>query len=607
MSFSAPSPKTLIHYFKVFKAYTGYKLFISVWLSLAVSVVEGFGIALFYPLLAENKMVGQSDSRFFTVLYDIFDALHIPLSFNVVLIVILVVFILKGLLKFVQETYNAYLSTIVARDFRKRIITSFELMDYRYYLKTNTGLLTNIVTVEANAATSTFKFYCQILSSIGYIAAFFILSLAVNWMITLIAMSFGGGALLILNYFSDLSRKYSYSGTRENGRLQSLLIQSIQFYKYLTATATYGILKEKILEPVNTLANLGFKIALINGFVRSIAEPLVLAFVVGIVYFQVSVLGNSFSSIIISIILFQRMMNMMMNFQGVWQSFCSTQGAIDMVTKTIEEIEAGSRDANEGMDLSFEKQIEFKDVSFSYNSKALFSGLNIRIAKNAAVAFIGESGAGKSTLVDLLTGMLCPDQGQICVDGVNLNEVSLQGFRQKIGYVTQESVVFNDTVANNISLWKSPTDGADKDAWKGRVEAAAGDSFSKEFIHAMPEGYASSIGDRGVSLSGGQRQRLAIARELYKNPEILILDEATSALDTESERYIQKSIELLKGRTTLVIIAHRLSTIKNCDYIYILKQGRIVEQGKPDDLLAYEHSEFKRMCSLQQISAKGVQ
>jgi subfamily B ATP-binding cassette protein MsbA len=221
--------------------------------------------------------------------------------------------------------------------------------------------------------------------------------------------------------------------------------------------------------------------------------------------------------------------------------------------------------------------------------------INVRIEKNSTIAIVGESGAGKSTFVDLITGVLKPTTGKILIDGNDYSDIKLSLLRDMIGYVTQEIVVFNDTIANNISLWSLETGKAES------IEQVARHARCEEFIQETQDQYDTQIGDRGFKLSGGQRQRLAIARELYKKPEILILDEATSALDTKSEVFIQHSIDSLKQNKTIIIIAHRLSTVRNCDYIYVFNKGRIVEHGTCDELYDNEGSRFRNMCNMQSL------
>ncbi|HYW34936.1 MAG TPA: ATP-binding cassette domain-containing protein, partial [Balneolaceae bacterium] len=230
---------------------------------------------------------------------------------------------------------------------------------------------------------------------------------------------------------------------------------------------------------------------------------------------------------------------------------------------------------------------------------AAIKNIDLTIPARSTVAFVGESGAGKSTLVDTLNLLLKPQKGRIRIDGTDSREVELHSWRRQIGYVSQETVVFDDTVANNISLWTG--DYAKDKMFRGQVRDAAKKAHAHNFIMDLPGGYQTRVGDRGVRLSGGQRQRLFIARELFKRPNLLILDEATSALDTESERYIQESIDALKGEITVVIIAHRLSTIKNVDLVFVLDDGRLLEGGSYRALSMQRKSRFREMVEMQSL------
>lgn len=227
---------------------------------------------------------------------------------------------------------------------------------------------------------------------------------------------------------------------------------------------------------------------------------------------------------------------------------------------------------------SFTSEIEFKNVGFRYAEDPILQGINLRISKGKTIALVGPSGGGKSTLADLLPRFYDPVEGSISIDGYDLRDCTLHSIRDQMGIVTQESILFNDTIFNNIKFNKT-------DATEEEVMAAAKIANAHEFIMNSPDGYQTVIGDRGGKLSGGQRQRLSIARAILKNPPILIMDEATSALDTESEKLVQEALtNLMKNRTSLVI-AHRLSTIQHADEIIVLQGGRIVERGNHAQLV----------------------
>ena len=242
----------------------------------------------------------------------------------------------------------------------------------------------------------------------------------------------------------------------------------------------------------------------------------------------------------------------------------------------------------------FENKIEYKDVSFSYLRERdgyVLKNINLTIEKGKTIALVGQSGSGKTTLADLLPRFYDLEIGEILLDGKNIKDYKLFDLREQMGVVNQESILFNDTVYNNIAFGRPGAKEED-------VIHAATIANAHEFISQMPEAYQTNIGDRGGKLSGGQRQRISIARAVLKNPPILILDEATSALDTESERLVQVALtRLMKNRTTLVI-AHRLSTIQHADEIIVMQQGTIIERGKHDQLLA-DAGVYRKLHDLQ--------
>jgi len=268
--------------------------------------------------------------------------------------------------------------------------------------------------------------------------------------------------------------------------------------------------------------------------------------------------------------------------------FASAERVFDLMDRTvrIKEVE------NPVSLKSVEKGIEFRDVSFSYKEGVeVLQNVSFSIGRGEIVALVGPSGGGKSTIADLIPRFYDPDSGSIMIDGTDLHEIDLKDIRLSLGVVTQETILFNDTVMNNIAY------GVD-DIPIGTVRKVAQAANALEFIDELPEGFETVIGERGCQLSGGQKQRIAIARAILKNPDILIFDEATSALDTHSERYVQEAIDnLIEGRTTLVI-AHRLSTIMKANRIIYIDEGRIAEQGTHDELIA-KNARYRELYDMQ--------
>ncbi|MBB6462944.1 ABC transporter ATP-binding protein [Flammeovirga kamogawensis] len=294
------------------------------------------------------------------------------------------------------------------------------------------------------------------------------------------------------------------------------------------------------------------------------------------------------------LVLFTQVLNPVKAISGNLSSIQRGMAATERIFELL-DTEPKIKDKSDAKSLNkFDKGIEFKGVSFGYEDKDVLKDINFKLEKGKMLALVGPSGGGKSTLADLIPRFYDPRSGKIEIDGHDVKDYTLSSLRSHMGIVTQESILFNDTIYNNIAFGTETT--------LEEVEKAAKIANAHEFIIKTEEGYNSVIGDRGSKLSGGQKQRLSIARAILKNPDILILDEATSALDTESEKLVQDAIQhLMKGRTVLVI-AHRLSTIQEADKILVIKEGQVVEEGTHVDLMAVENGMYKRLQEMQEYS-----
>ncbi|QIH33059.1 ABC transporter ATP-binding protein [Sphingobacterium sp. DR205] len=278
-------------------------------------------------------------------------------------------------------------------------------------------------------------------------------------------------------------------------------------------------------------------------------------------------------------------------FSGIHNGLAAGERVLELVDERSEVTDRPNAKKVE----SFARNIVFKDVNFAYTKdKKILQGIDLTIEKGKVVALVGPSGGGKSTLVDLIPRFMDVTDGQILFDGVDLRELDQDSLRNMIGVVNQESILFNDTIFNNIAF-------ANLSASQEEIEAAAKIANAHEFILKTDHGYQTNIGDRGGKLSGGQRQRICIARAVLKNPPIMLLDEATSALDTESEKLVQDSLYKLMDNRTTVVIAHRLSTIQNADKIVVIEAGKIVETGSHSELLQHEGL-YKKLIEMQQFT-----
>jgi subfamily B ATP-binding cassette protein MsbA len=286
----------------------------------------------------------------------------------------------------------------------------------------------------------------------------------------------------------------------------------------------------------------------------------------------------------------------MNTLQNSYNQFLGKMGSIENMNAFVSNLK---EKATKTGSLQFEQlssDIEVKDLFFAYaNGVPILKSISLTIKKNESIAFVGESGSGKTTLLNLISGLLTPTKGSIYIDGINTNTLNVATFQQRIGYITQEPVLFDDTIYNNVTLW-SPKTAENLKKFNKAIEQ----SNLTHFLEQTLEKENTPVGSNGVSLSGGQKQRITIARELFKEVDFLLLDEATSALDSETENTIQQNIEQLKGHYTIITIAHRLATIKNVDRVFVFDKGSVIDSGSYEELL--EHSiAFKKMISYQKV------
>jgi subfamily B ATP-binding cassette protein MsbA len=355
--------------------------------------------------------------------------------------------------------------------------------------------------------------------------------------------------------------------------------------------------KENLMDLVNQAEDLSLFMGRLNAFSMAIKEPLTIGVVAVVIYLQVGVMGTPMTSIILSLIFFQRALGSIMQVQSTWQQFLTNSGGVKTVNALYDEFKTHKEPDSKTLVPTLQQQLSFEGVYYKYptSDRWILNNIQLNITKNQTIAFVGESGSGKTTLVNLLAGLLQPDEGKISLDGHPLNTAQLPNYRNQIGYITQEPVVFNDTVYNNVTFW-APKTPENMERFAQIMEQTA----LNDFLNHLPLREESPLGDNGINISGGQKQRISIARELFRNSHILLMDEATSALDSETEKYIQENIEKLKGTVTLIIIAHRLSTIKNADVIYLMEYGKIVGSGTFEDLAA-KNERFGKMVKLQEF------
>lgn len=588
-------------YFRFYYRLTGKRLIVTLMLSVAVSVLDGIGLAMFMPLLqatgSDNGVKSKEALGSLHFITDFIQAIGFRLNIYTVLFFLVILFITKGIMKFMQLNYQVNTRHFFMKKVRYMLINDLESISYKGFLQLDAGRIHNTLTVEVSRLMQSMNNYFNAAQNVVMLSSYIVLAFIANFEFAIFVVVGAGLSNLIYRKIYQICRKISLQLSQQGNSFNSLLVQAVHNYKYLKSTNYLHRFSQKIKNVIDKTEYLNKRIGFYNAITNSVKEPIMIIIIVGVIIIKLYVLGGTITSIMLSLLLFYRSINFLMQVQNEWQGFIQASGGITTVTTMLSEMEAQKEVQPEKMFKQFNQQIHIREVTFSYGATKILNKIDLLIPKNETIALVGESGSGKTTLANIISGLLQPTTGHVMLDNVSLKDLNLNSYRSRIGYISQEPVIFNDDVFNNITFWAEPTKENIEKFWK-IVELAS----LTTFINQLADNEKTILGDNGMLISGGQKQRISIARELYKEVDILILDEATSALDSETEKVIQYNIEKLHGSYTIIIIAHRLSTIKNADIIYLLEKGNVLEYGSFDTMLNTSNR-FKRMVALQEMQS----
>ncbi len=497
--------------------------------------------------------------------------------------VIFFLFLAKNVTQYFGAILMTYVGQRVIKDMRDATFDAFTRLPLSFYHRYRAGELISRATNDVLIAQKTVNVsFTNLVRDPLLIVMYLSVCLFISWQLTLIALMILPLSMGAIVHIGKKLRRYSHHQQERMASLTSVLQETVYGIRVVKAFAMEEFERRRFLAESERLFREIFRIDRMQRLSSPISEQLSVLVALFILWFGGrQVLGEG----VLSPSQFITFLGALFLMVHPIKELSQVNNAIQEGTAAAERIFIILDEAPEADDPSLPPlppvrgRVEFQNVSFAYaTGEAVLRDIDLVVEPGEVVALVGSSGAGKSTLVDLIPRFYDPQQGRILIDGHDIRGVSLASLRRAMGIVTQEVILFNDTVRNNIAYGLADVDQA-------AVEAAARAANAHDFITQMPRGYDTLIGDRGTMLSGGQRQRLSIARAILKNPPILILDEATSALDTESEQLVQEAIDrLVKDRTTFVV-AHRLSTIRGADRIYALRAGRVVESGGHQELL----------------------
>ncbi len=522
---------------------------------------------------------------------------------NVLLFICLLslsLFFFKNLFRYLASYVITFLRTGIVKDLRDNLYRKIVELPISYFTEKRKGdiiarMTADVQEVENSILTSIETLVREPLTVVISIGIMLFISVELTLFVFVLLPVSG----FIISSISKKLKSQSIKAQKETGTFLSFIEETLGGLRVIKGFNSERIIERKFNESTTTFRRLMTSVFHRQTLASPMSEFLGSATIITILWYGGTDVLENTSSLQAG------------KFMGYIVLFYTVLNPIKLITTTFYNIKKGEASAERIMQVlntensikdkpeaivkqDFLSEIEFKNISFKYKKEYVLKDFSLTIKKGQTVALVGQSGSGKSTLANLITRFYDVNKGDILVDGISIKDVTKKSLRDLMGIVTQESILFNDSVENNIKL-------GTENATEAQVIEASEIANAMEFIKDLPEKLKTNIGDSGNSLSGGQKQRLSIARAVLKNPPIMILDEATSALDTESEQLVQVALEKMMQNRTSLVIAHRLSTIQKADIIVVMKKGKIVEQGKHDDLLT-KRGEYFKLVSMQSLS-----
>ncbi|MCB0409456.1 MAG: ABC transporter ATP-binding protein/permease [Flavobacteriales bacterium] len=550
-------------------------------ISALVGVFDGLGLTMFIPMF-ESVAKGVSNAQLgkLSFLSNFFQILGLEINLYTALLIMLFFFILKGISKYMQGYLTAKYQEYFTHKIRSASINALSNYKFEAFVTSDAGTIQNTLSVEVQRLVIAFVKYNRMLQNAMLLLAYLLMAFFANPEFAALVALGGLGTNIFFSKMYRKTKQYSLELVNANNSFQGLLIQMVAFFKYLKSTSSIYTYKKYLLARARIIEKMQFRIGFLEALATGIREPVIIAVVVSVILFSINVMGEPLGAILLSLVLFYRALTSVMSMQSEYNNFLALSGSLNQIDHFISELKDNAGIHGSIKFNGFKNSIEIRSLSFSYSSRSILNQISLKIKKNETIAIIGESGSGKTTLINVLSGILKPTEGSVLVDGENLSSFDLKSYQSKIGYITQEPIIFDDDIFNNVTFWGGRNDENITRCWKALEKANI-----SNFVSQMPAQLDSRLGNNGINLSGGQRQRISIARELYKDVEILLMDEATSSLDSETEKTIQSNIDQLKGMYTIIIVAHRLSTIKNVDRVVLMSNGKIEQVGNYEYLL----------------------
>jgi subfamily B ATP-binding cassette protein MsbA len=505
-------------------------------------------------------------------------------------------FLFRNVFSYFSEFYLTYSRTGVSRDFRIQLHNKILDLPVAFFSETRKGdifarITSDVGEIEGNILNSLIDIIRSpivIILTMGYL-------LYSNFELTIFTLIVFPIMGTIISVIGKSLKKDTGEAQQELGKMYSYVDESLVGLKIIKIFDATEQIQNRFNDSLNKIRDLSLKLFKKKALASPTSELLGATTIAMIVYFggKLAIQGKGLDGgeFIVYISLFYTILDPLKKLANAISNMQKGEVSAKRVFEIL-DADYQMKEVENAVELeTFESEIEFKNISFAYEDQIILDNFSLTIPKGKSVALVGQSGSGKSTIANLITRFYDVQEGEILVDGVNIKDIKLSSYRKLFGLVTQDNILFNDSIAKNIALGKP-------NSKKENIVYAAQVANAHDFISDLPNDYETSIGEAGGKLSGGQKQRISIARAVLKNPPIMILDEATSALDTESERFVQDALEKMMENRTSLVIAHRLSTIQKADVIVVMERGKIMEKGNHDSLYTKDGI-YRKLVDLQ--------
>lgn len=577
-----------------FYTYLGNKIFILLVVNFLMVVLDSIGLTLFVPLLHVGEGQGyDSDEKLMVWVYKIFNLFGAELTVFNMLILIAAIFIIKAVFVYYALIYNKITIRQMSRDIRIELSEGVKNLSFKEFSVTDVGRLQNSLLGETQEVANACSQYLDAIKSGVIVFVYLLFAFILDWQFSVLIVVGGVLTNIIYKRFyrrtKDLSRKI----TRNNHIFGGLVVEVVTHFKYLKATGRIEKFVGNMIKEIRNITDRHIEVGKLNAKLSAVREPMLVGIICIVISVHVMVFEASLSSVMIVLVLYYRALSYLISLQTSWNGFLAGTGSLENIRNFKQYLIEHQELPSEGLALNEINKFTLNGVRLQYADFKVLDNISLEIHKNESVAFVGESGSGKTTLINVLSGLIRATSGSVQINGRPIEECDTYAFKSRIGYVSQEATVFNADFFDNISFWDERTEENLAKFWK-----VADMCSIKSFIEGLPNKESELLGNNGLNISGGQKQRVSIARELYRDIDVLILDEATAALDSETERVIKESIESLQGKLTIITIAHRLSTIMFSDRIYLMEKGKVVAEGNFAELKA-KSEYFSKISQLQ--------